>query len=42
MLVGDNMDNWMANRMDDVGSLHVELDNLNDPLVRFYFIRDTV
>jgi hypothetical protein len=23
----------MANRMDDVDSLHVEIDNLNDPLV---------
>jgi hypothetical protein len=26
--------------MDDVDSLHVEIDNLNDPLVRFCFIRD--
>jgi hypothetical protein len=26
---GDDMDNWMANRMDDVDSLHVEIDNLN-------------
>jgi hypothetical protein len=34
------MDNWMANRMDDVDSLHVEIDNLNDPLVGFCFIRD--
>ena len=40
MLVGDDMDNWMANRMDDVDSLHVEIDNLNDPLVGFCFIRD--
>jgi hypothetical protein len=40
MLVGDDMDNWMANRMDDVDSLHVEIDNLNDPLARFCFIRD--
>jgi acetoacetate decarboxylase len=30
----------MANRMDDVDSLHVEIENLNDPLVRFCFIRD--
>jgi hypothetical protein len=37
---GDDMDNWMANRMDDVDSLHVEIDNLNDLLVRFCFIRD--
>jgi hypothetical protein len=37
---GDDMDNWMANRMDDVDSLHVEIDNLNDPLVVFCFIRD--
>jgi hypothetical protein len=40
MLVGDNMDNRMANRMDDVDSLHVEIDNVNDPLVGFCFIRD--
>jgi hypothetical protein len=26
--------------MDDVDSLHVEIDNLNDPLVGFCFIRD--
>jgi hypothetical protein len=38
--VGDDMDNWMANKMDDVDSLHVEIDNLNDPLVGFCFIRD--
>jgi hypothetical protein len=30
----------MANRMDDVDSLHVEIDNLNNFLVRFCFIRD--
>jgi hypothetical protein len=30
----------MANRMDDVDSLHVEIDNLNNLLVGFYFIRD--
>ena len=39
MLVGDDMENWMANKMDDVDSLHVEIDNLNDPLVGFCFIR---
>jgi hypothetical protein len=40
MLVGDDMDNWMANIMDDMDRLHVEIDNLNDPLVGFCFIRD--
>jgi hypothetical protein len=30
----------MANRMDDVDSLHVEIDNLNDLLVGFCFIKD--
>ena len=40
MLVGDDIDNWMANKMDDVDSLHVEIDNLNDPLAGFCFIRD--
>jgi hypothetical protein len=40
MLAGDDMDNWMTNRMDDVDSLHVEIDNLNNPLVGFCFIRD--
>jgi hypothetical protein len=40
MLVGDDMENWMANRMDDVDNLHVEIDNLNDPLMEFCFIRD--
>jgi hypothetical protein len=38
--VGDDMDNWMANRMDDVDNLHVEIDNLNDSLMEFCFIRD--
>jgi hypothetical protein len=33
------MDNWLANKVSDVDSLHVEIDNLNDPLVRFCFIR---
>jgi hypothetical protein len=33
------MDNWLANIVGDVDSLHVEIDNLNDPLVGFYFIR---
>jgi hypothetical protein len=27
------MDNWLANRVGDVDSLHVEIDNLNDLLV---------
>jgi hypothetical protein len=40
MLVGDDMDNCMANRMDDVDILHIEIDNLNDPLVGFCFIKD--
>jgi hypothetical protein len=40
MLVGDEMDNWMANKMDDMDSLHVKIDNLNDTLVGFCFIRD--
>jgi hypothetical protein len=30
----------MANRMNDVDSLLVEIDNLNDSLVGFYFISD--
>jgi hypothetical protein len=30
----------MANKMNDVDSLHVEIDNLNNPLVGFCFIRD--
>jgi hypothetical protein len=33
------MDNWLANMVDDVDSLHVEIDNFNDPLVGFCFIR---
>jgi hypothetical protein len=33
------MDNWLANIMGDVDSLHIEIDKLNDPLVGFYFIR---
>jgi hypothetical protein len=33
------MDNWLANIVDDVDSLHVEIDNLNDLLVGFCFIR---
>jgi hypothetical protein len=33
------MDNWLANIVGDVDSLHVEIDNLNDPLVGFCFIR---
>jgi hypothetical protein len=40
MLVGDDMNNWMANKMDDVDSLHVDIDNLNGPLVGFCFLRD--
>jgi hypothetical protein len=33
------MDNWLANIVDDVDSLHVEIDNLNNLLVGFCFIR---
>jgi hypothetical protein len=33
------MDNWLANIVSDVDSLHVEIDNLNDLLVGFCFIR---
>jgi hypothetical protein len=33
------MDNWLTNIVGDVDSLHVEIDNLNDPLVGFCFIR---
>jgi hypothetical protein len=33
------MDNWLANRVGDVDSLHIEIDNLNDLLVGFFFIR---
>jgi hypothetical protein len=38
MLV-DDMDKWMAQIVDDVDVLHVEIDNLNDPLVGFIFVR---
>jgi hypothetical protein len=34
------MDNWLTNIVDDVDSLRVEIDNLNDILVEFYFIRN--
>jgi hypothetical protein len=40
MSVVDDMYNWMANRMDDVDSLHVEIHKINDHLVGFCFIRD--
>jgi hypothetical protein len=33
------MDNWLANIVSDVDSLHVKIDNLNDSLVRFCFIK---
>jgi hypothetical protein len=33
------MDNWLANIVGDVDSLHVEIDNLNDFLVGVCFIR---
>jgi hypothetical protein len=33
------MDNWLANIVGDVDSLHVEIDNLNNSLVGFCFIR---
>jgi hypothetical protein len=33
------MDNSLANIVGDVDSLHVEIDNLNDLLVGFCFIR---
>jgi hypothetical protein len=33
------MDNWLANMVGDVDSLHVEINNLNDPLMGFCFIR---
>jgi hypothetical protein len=33
------MDNWLANIVGDVDSLLVEVDNLNDPLVKFFFIK---
>jgi hypothetical protein len=34
------MDKWLANMVDDVHSLHVEIDNLNDLLVGFCFIKN--
>jgi hypothetical protein len=34
------MDNWLTNMVGDVDSLHVEIDNLNNPLVGFCFIRN--
>jgi hypothetical protein len=34
------MDNWLANIVDNVNSLHVEIDILNNPLVGFCFIRN--
>jgi hypothetical protein len=34
------MDNWLDNIVDDVDSLHVAIDNLNDLLVGFCFIRN--
>jgi hypothetical protein len=33
------MDNWLANIVGDVDSLHVKIDNLNDLIVGFCFIR---
>jgi hypothetical protein len=33
------MDNWLANKVGDVDSLYVKIDNLNDLLVEFCFIR---
>jgi hypothetical protein len=33
------MDNWLANIVDDVDSLHAKIDNLNNLLVGFCFIR---
>jgi hypothetical protein len=35
----DEVDNWLANIVGDVESLHFEIDNLNDPLVGFFFTR---
>jgi hypothetical protein len=35
------MDNWLANIVDDMDSLHVKINNLNNPLIEFYFIRST-
>jgi hypothetical protein len=33
------VNNWLANVVGDVDSLHVKIDNLNNLLMRFYFIR---
>jgi hypothetical protein len=33
------MDNWLNNIVCDVDSLYVEIDNLNNLLVGFYFIK---
>jgi hypothetical protein len=33
------MYNWSANIVEDVDSLHIEIDNLNNPLIRFCFIK---
>jgi hypothetical protein len=33
------MDNWLTNIVDNVDSLHVEIDNLNDLLEEFCFIK---
>ena len=34
------MDNQLAKRMDDVDSLHVEIDNLNGPIVKMTWTID--
>jgi hypothetical protein len=34
------MDNWLANIVGDVDNLHVEIDNLNNSLVGFCFIKN--
>ena len=36
---GDDMDNWLTKKNDDVDSLHIKIDNLSDPIVGFCFIR---
>jgi hypothetical protein len=33
------MDNWLASIVGDVDSLHIEIDNLNDPLVGFCLLK---
>jgi hypothetical protein len=33
------MDNWLTNIVCNMDSLHVKIDNFNDLLVGFYFIR---